>query len=250
MTDVSRLFTHVPHILHGFGSKSALLPENLQPFRATMPEKKQVHGTRIVDVREPKQACGETDGLYTTQPGILLTVLTADCLPVIFSRRDGKAIAVAHAGWRGLLDGILLRMAERISQDDSPHEWVAAIGPAARSCCYEVTEDLVARFIDNMNIPKTVISPRYRHLNLTAIAEHQLQSLGFHQIDRAGSCTICTPADCMPPKSAGSANENREELVPAFKYTSFRRNSQQRAIDPTHPGISGRNQYSGLIILP
>ena len=51
--------------------------------------KKQVHGTRIVDVLQPAQACGEADGFYTRQPGILLSVLTADCLPVLFSRRDG-----------------------------------------------------------------------------------------------------------------------------------------------------------------
>ena len=54
--------------------------------------KKQVHGTRIVDVLQPAQACGEADGFYTRQPGILLSVLTADCLPVLFSRSDGAPL--------------------------------------------------------------------------------------------------------------------------------------------------------------
>ncbi|MCW6564984.1 polyphenol oxidase family protein [Yersinia ruckeri] len=246
MTDVSSIFTPIPGILHGFGSKTALLPVVLQPFRTSLPEKKQVYGTRIVDVTEPNQICGEADGLYTSRPGVLLTVLTADCLPVIFSRRDGKAIAVAHAGWRGLLDGILQKMAERIAREDSLNDWVVAIGPAVGSCCYEVTEQLVAQFIEKMSVPATVISPRYRHLNLTAIAEYQLQSLGFYQVDRVGSCTLCTLAETV---SVQSVSGEQIEATP-FKYTSFRRNSNQRARDPSHPGISGRNQYSGLIIQP
>lgn len=128
MTDYSALLSSIPAIQHGFGNKSALMPAPLQPYRATLPEKKQVHGTRIVDVLRPGQPCGEADGFYTTQPGILLSVLTADCLPVIFSRRDGTAIAAVHAGWRGLLDGILEQLAQRIAQDDTTANWVAAIG--------------------------------------------------------------------------------------------------------------------------
>lgn len=188
---------------------------------------------------EPGQECGEADGLYTTQVGILLTVLTADCLPVIFSHRQGKGIAVVHAGWRGLLDGIILKMVERIARDDDPANWVAAIGPAARSCCYEVNEELVEQFVNRLPSAKNIISPRFRHLNLTAIAEHQLRGAGIHLVDRVGGCTICTTV----PNEADASQHH-------FKYTSFRRTSQQQAIDPTHPGIKGRNQYSGVIILP
>ncbi|CNH97115.1 peptidoglycan editing factor PgeF [Yersinia pekkanenii] len=239
MTDFSPQLSRIGAICHGFGNKSALLPPCLQPYQASQANKKQVHGTTIIDVAESRQECGEADGLYTTQPGILLTVLTADCLPVIFSQRQGKGIAVVHAGWRGLLDGIILQMVERIARDDDPANWLAAIGPAARSCCYEVNEELVERFINQLPLAKNIISPRFRHLNLAAIAEHQLRGAGIHQVDRVGSCTLCTTA-----QYAEGDNESH------FKYTSFRRTSQQQAIDPTHPGIKGRNQYSGLIILP
>ncbi|WP_227735945.1 peptidoglycan editing factor PgeF [Yersinia proxima] len=239
MTDFSPQLSRVTAICHGFGDKSALLPDCLQPYQASQANKKQVHGTVIVDVTEPGQECGEADGLYTTQSGILLTVLTADCLPVIFSQRDGKGIAVVHAGWRGLLDGIILKMVERIACDDNPANWVVAIGPAARSCCYEVNEELVERFVNELPLAKNIISPRFRHLNLAAIAEHQLRGAGIHQVDRVGSCTICT---IIP--------DDKDNAQHRFKYTSFRRTSQQQAIDPTHPGIKGRNQYSGLIILP
>ncbi|MGE4799185.1 peptidoglycan editing factor PgeF [Yersinia hibernica] len=239
MTDFSPQLSRITSICHGFGNKSALLPDCLQPYQALQANKKQVHGTTIIDVTQPGQECGDADGLYTKQSGILLTVLTADCLPVIFSQRQGKGIAVVHAGWRGLLDGIILKMVERIGRDDDPANWVAAIGPAARSCCYEVNEELVERFINELPLAGNIISPRFRHLNLAAIAEHQLRGAGIHQIDRVGSCTICTKA----------AHDGRDGK-PHFKYTSFRRTSQQQVIDPSHPGIKGRNQYSGLIILP
>ncbi|QHB32372.1 peptidoglycan editing factor PgeF [Yersinia canariae] len=239
MTDFSPQLSPITSIRHGFGNKSALMPDCLQPYQASQANKKQVHGTTIIDVTKPGQECGDADGLYTTQSGILLTVLTADCLPVIFSQRQGKGIAVVHAGWRGLLDGIILKMVERIARDDDPANWIAAIGPAARSCCYEVNEELVERFVNELPLAENIISPRFRHLNLAAIAEHQLRGAGIHQVDRVGSCTICTLA------AHGGSDEKQH-----FKYTSFRRTSQQQAIDPTHPSIKGRNQYSGLIILP
>ena len=234
MSDRSALLEAVPHIQHGFGSKLALLPGHLLPYSATLPEKKQVHGTRIVDVLQPAQACGEADGFYTRQPGILLSVLTADCLPVLFSRSDGAPLPRfmpagadcwtafwnrwqhAFAGWRH-------------------RRLVASIGPAAGPCCYEVDEALVENFKQRLPLPATLISPHYRHLDLAAIAEYKLAALGFAAVDRAGSCTICTP-DVDPQRPQ------------RFKYTSYRRNSHRRAQDPTHPGIKGRNQYAGIII--
>ncbi|WP_423731238.1 polyphenol oxidase family protein [Hafnia paralvei] len=224
-------------IRYGFGHKTALMPSALAPFRASMPEKKQVHGIRVVDVVTPAQQCGECDALYTREPGILLTILTADCLPVIFSHKDGSAIAVAHAGWRGLLDGVLEQVAARIAQDDDVANWVAAIGPSAGTCCYEVDEPLVERFQQELPYEPSLISPRFRHLDLVSIAQAKLNGLGFANVEDQSECTICTP-------------EHQPEAKNYFRYTSFRRNAHRREKEPEHPGIKGRNQYSGLIILP
>lgn len=237
MTDISALLSQIPGIYHGFGKKSALLPAVLQPFEVTRPNKKQVHGVRIVDVVEPAQESGEADGFYTALPGILLTVFSADCLPVIFCRKDGKRIGVVHAGWRGLKSGILEKMAERINQDGSTADWVASVGPSAHSCCYEVSQELVDDFLTELKLPPALMVPAPRHLDLAAIAQAKLDRLGFAAMDHAGSCTIC---------SRVSGTSDSEE----HKYTSFRRNSHQRSKDPSHPGISGRNQQSGIIIIP
>ena len=233
MSDSSALLRQIPGILHGFGDKRALLPVGLQPYEATRPVKKQVHGVRIVDVSRPGQACGEADGLFTSTPGILLTVYTADCLPVIFSRKDGQHIGVVHAGWRGLIDGILEQVAARITLSGDTADWVASVGPAAGACCYEVSQELNDTFIQRLDLPASLISPRPRHLDLAAIAQAKLRALGFTETDRAGRCTICT----------------LDETGQGFHYTSFRSNSHQRALNPSHPGISGRNQQSGIIIL-
>jgi len=235
MTDISALLSQTSGIKHGFGSRQALLPTSLASYQTTLPLKKQVHGTNIVEVTEPQQDCGEADGFYTEQPGILLAVFTADCLPLIFSRRDGSAVAVLHAGWRGLIDGIIEQLARRINLTGSTGDWVASIGPAAGACCYEVSQVLVDEFRQRLDFPASLISPSHRHLDLAAIAEAKIKQAGFHALDRAGSCTICTKHTDEPFKSL---------------YTSYRRNSLRRAIDPTHRGVSGRNQQSGIVILP
>lgn len=234
MSDSSALLRQIPGILHGFGDKHTLLPTELQPYESTRPEKKQVHGVRIVEVTRPRQACGEADGFFTSTPGILLAVFTADCLPVIFCRRDGRQIGVVHAGWRGLIDGILDQVALRINQSGGDTaDWNVSIGPSAGACCYEVSQELTETFINRLDLPPSLISPRPRHLDLAGIAEAKLRRMGFANIDLAGNCTICT----------------HDENGMGFRYTSFRRNSHQRAKDPSHPGISGRNQQSGIVIL-
>jgi len=233
MSDSSALLRQIPGILHGFGDKHTLLPAELQPYESTRPAKKQVHGVRIVDVTQPGQACGEADGFFTSTPGILLAVFTADCLPVIFCRKDGKQTGVVHAGWRGLIDGILELMAARINASGDTSDWVVSIGPAAGACCYEVSQELADTYMQRLDFSPSLISPVPRHLDLAAIAEAKLRALGFADIDHAGRCTLCTP----------------DETGTGFNYTSYRRNSHQREKDPAHPGISGRNQQSGIIIL-
>jgi len=230
MTVYSRLIQNVAGVRHGFGDAATQLPVPLRPWQDTTPVKKQVHGINIHRVYRPAEQCAEADGLITSTPGILLHVLTADCLPILFCRRDGKSIGVVHAGWRGLIAGIIEAFADQLTYPDSPANWVAAIGPAAGPCCYEVSESLVEDFLRQLPIPADIVRPRPRHLDLAAIARYKLHALGFWEADVLRQCTICATA------------------ADGFRYTSYRRFSQQRAVDPTSPAISGRNQHSGLVI--
>ncbi|HUK88535.1 MAG TPA: peptidoglycan editing factor PgeF [Terriglobales bacterium] len=109
---------------------------------------RQVHSATIHYVeREPKERLAG-DGLITDQPGLLLAVQTADCLPVVVVDPKHRAVGVFHAGWRGALARIVEKgvgeMRRRFASD--PRRMQAAIGPGIHQCCYEVSEELRDQF--------------------------------------------------------------------------------------------------------
>lgn len=103
----------------------------------------QVHGTRILDLDRDDQ--GAADGAVTGRPGTVCAVLTADCLPVLLCDRGGRRIGAAHAGWRGLLDGVL--PAAVAALDVSPDDVLAWLGPAISQTAYEVGASVRDAFV-------------------------------------------------------------------------------------------------------
>jgi polyphenol oxidase len=126
------------------------------------------------------------DGLWTEEAGVPLLALAADCLPIALARTDGgrPGVAVLHAGWRGLLAGIVAAGAEALGGRVE-----AAVGPAIGPCCYEVGEEVAepfrARFGDDVL--------RGRNLDLWAAAEHALRDAGVADVQRVDLCTSCHP---------------------------------------------------------
>jgi polyphenol oxidase len=117
-------------------------------------------------------------------------VLVADCLPIAVAGRgrsngDG-AVAMLHAGWRGLAGGIVAAGVQALRElgVDGPIE--AAIGPGAGVCCYEVGEEVHAEFADVGSDVR-----RGRNLDLKAIARHELERAGVDAVHDIGLCTIC-----------------------------------------------------------
>lgn len=111
----------------------------------------QVHGAKVVEAFSGKKACPHrqgcppADALVTTSDRMTLGVLTADCLAAVLVSADGRAVAVAHAGWRGTLDGILREALETMTENDTA-EVSAGLGPCIGSCCYEVGEEIRQAF--------------------------------------------------------------------------------------------------------
>jgi YfiH family protein len=156
---------------------------------------RQAHGKRISILRSDDDSgvLTQGDGWLTDQPGAVVGVVVADCLPVWIWARSGKAAGVFHAGWRGLEAGILGVAVTEFFRSFSirPGELEAGVGPHAGACCYRVGDDVARRFRKE--------SLRLRggevFLDLGAEARTQLLGAGLRTeaVAVAPDCTICRP---------------------------------------------------------
>jgi hypothetical protein len=157
---------------------------------------RQVHGADVIrlgggerppdgpDSSDPPEA----DGQATARPGLAPMVLTADCLPIAIA--GGGAVAVVHAGWRGLAAGVVAEGVRALGELGSGVGLAAAIGPGAGPCCYEVGEEVHAAFATH---PLAVHAGEGgRNIDLKAIAHGQLQAAGVATVHDLGICTICS----------------------------------------------------------
>lgn len=143
---------------------------------------RQVHGSMIVEVDSPGPA-GEADGLVTRRTGLPLAVFTADCMGMVISGQGG--VGVAHAGWRGMADGVLARLLERMT-DLGIRPRSAFAGPFIGSCCFEVGDEVAARFGDDVGTTGWDTPS----VDLLAAARRQLEGLPLEDTHR---CTMHDP---------------------------------------------------------
>lgn len=146
----------------------------------------QVHSDRVLRA-EPAMRGEHADGLWTDEPGLPVLAMSADCLPIVLARVDASrpAIAVLHAGWRGLLAGIVSSGVRALGGGDL----AAAIGPAIGPCCYEVGEEVAEPFRERFG--DDVV--RDGRLDLWASAERALRAAAVERIHRLDRCTSCEP---------------------------------------------------------
>jgi YfiH family protein len=103
----------------------------------------QVHGSCSVDAVQAAAGC-RADAAYTAEEGVVCAVLTADCLPLLLCDRQGRRVAAVHAGWRGLLEGVIEQTVARMGVGDGLLAWLGpAIGPQA----FEVGEEVRTAFV-------------------------------------------------------------------------------------------------------
>jgi len=154
---------------------------------------RQVHGDRVVVVTEPGGGAGErADAAVTDRPGCALAVLTADCAPVALVG-SGGVVGVAHAGWRGLVGGVLERTVD-VMRAGGASDVRAILGPCIRPECYEFgVEDLarVARRLgDGVRTTTTSGAPA---LDVPAAVRAALSQVGVDDVHDVGVCTACSP---------------------------------------------------------
>jgi YfiH family protein len=147
----------------------------------------QVHGTQVVTHHLPAGAEPEADGLVSFSPGQVCAVLTADCLPVLFCNRSGNRVAVAHAGWRGLAQGVLQATVRHMKE--TPGEIMAWLGPAIGPGVYEVGEEVRQAFPEEQGICFKKNGERWL-LDLYGVARYIFIQLGITAVYGGHFCTF------------------------------------------------------------
>ncbi len=161
---------------------------------------RQVHGVEVAVEPRPVDCDGDepvADAAVTTTPGTVLAILSADCLPVVLAARDGSEVAAAHAGWRGLADGVLAATVAAMSTP--PAGVLAWLGPCAGSQAYEVGHDVFEAFVaGDAGAAAAFVATRPGHwtVDLHALARRRLFDAGIsmENIHGGGLCTISDAA--------------------------------------------------------
>lgn len=213
MSFTSPLLADIPGIRHAFlnAAESAACPVEQRV------DIKQVHGTDILHLTQRPDDRPHVDGIFTTLTDRRVGIVTADCLPLLMSARDGRAVCSVHAGWRGAAEGIIANSVALFARHGvAARDIVVAIGPHIRSCCYEVSADFYPALLKT---PGGVIAARHRQtlfsdqprqrnalsapaqqpdgqwFNLPAFCHQLLLAEGIapEHIDLLPVCTYCTP---------------------------------------------------------
>jgi YfiH family protein len=208
----SPLLLSVPGVYHAFpgvdpvegrGMKERLAESFAIP-PAAIGTLKQVHSA-TVRAFEPEDAgvsgAGrrEGDALWTETPGTGVGIRTADCVPILISHREIPLVAAVHAGWKGLAAGIVgeaVRAIAGTSGNGTVSGLVAAAGPCARSCCYEVgeeTADALAPFAGTAMRRGDKLGKWLADLQEIALSLLAAAGIPPSRAEGVGPCTICSP---------------------------------------------------------
>jgi YfiH family protein len=179
------------------GDRTGDLPEhvaeNRRRFAALLPGPpgwlRQVHGNQVQQRETLGDRAPEADAVFSTTRGLPCTILTADCLPVLFCDRSATTVAAAHAGWRGLAGGVLESTIDALPA--APDELLAWIGPGIGATVYEVGPD----FREHLRERLPWLEDGFLevngavHADLEAIARAILRRAGVTEIHGGGFCT-------------------------------------------------------------
>jgi YfiH family protein len=197
----------------------------------------QIHSNALAVVGRGDGALSpgwNADGMMTDRPGLLLGILTADCIPVLVADRKRRAVAAFHAGWRGtvrrIVESGIGRM--RLEYGSRPEDLIAAIGPGIGPCCYAVGEELLSAFESQFSYARELfrevfdsdpVRTKYPmlfltqrapghscigpslHLNLAEANRRQLLAAGLkpRAIQAVGGCTSCRPELFFSHRASG-----------------------------------------------
>lgn len=164
----------------------------------------QVHGVTVIDAGQPFDGVPEADASVTSTPGAVCVVMTADCLPVLFSSHDGQVVGAAHAGWRGLAAGVLQSTVEAMRARGAG-EVLAWLGPAIGPQQFEVGAEVLQAYLDGAQGNGERLAVRQAFVavadtpgkclaDIYALARIMLLRAGVTQISGGQYCTVSESA--------------------------------------------------------
>ncbi len=173
---------------------------------------RQVHGSRVVTVEHPGHHSGEAaDAAVTSQPGAVLAVHTADCVPVLLFDADAGVVGAAHAGWRGLVDGVLEGTVDAMA-DLGATDVVAVIGPHIRSRCYEFGADDLATVVRHFGAQvRATTAWGTPALDLGVAVRTALD--GRATVHQEAGCTACEPERFFSHRARADAARHAATIV-------------------------------------
>lgn len=160
---------------------------------------RQVHGDRVLTLKAPApKEAGEGDAMVTRDPGVLLGVLTADCVPILLVDPVTRTAAAVHAGWRGTFLGIAVTVVRLLEGrlGVRAENLMAALGPSIGGCCYEIETEIFQRIRERWGAaaePAWAGKGVRGTLDLRLLITRQLREEGLPEtsVFQAGGCTAC-----------------------------------------------------------
>ena len=161
----------------------------------------QTHSDHVVVIEYPKtsgwhtieDAICECDALITNQKGVVLTILTADCVPILLYDPTKEVIGAIHAGWRGTAQDITTKTIQKMQHTYgcSPKDIIASIAPAIGACCYQIDQRVAKHFEATPKALTPDKEPSRYRLNLPYLNAIALKELGVKEITLSNICTAC-----------------------------------------------------------
>jgi len=184
------LGAHVNDELENVGQNRALLRRHLPQEPKWL---KQVHGTLPVQIEHVAGGIPEADAAFSRQRRTVCAVMVADCLPVLLCDQAGTAVGIAHAGWRGLANGVIENTVEAMGVN--PRQLIAWLGPAIGPDHFEVGADVYAAFVRHEERAEQAFQPKHSggeakwFADIFLLARQRLNGCGISEIYGGGICT-------------------------------------------------------------
>ena len=173
---------------------------------------KQVHSSKCVDAASIVSII-EADASFTSQAGVVCAIMTADCLPVFVSKKDGSMVGIAHAGWRGLISGVIENLIKSFNSDGD--NLLVHLGPAISKRYFEVGEEVRNLYLaKNSNFERSFTKINNKnYLDLYDAAKVILEGFKINSISGGDRCTFQESSDFFSYRRDGVDSGRMAHLI-------------------------------------